>query len=74
MADPALDHLTELVRSLVGIMQNGQWPAVDLADERAVLEDAGQGAVGIGEASGLGRAKIAAKLAIADLRAQLKHC
>ncbi|QDH35557.1 hypothetical protein [Porphyrobacter sp. YT40] len=68
MTDPALDRMTELVGTLVKIMDQ-QLIAVDLADVRAVLkETGGRGAVGIGEAFGPNRAIEAAKLAILDLK------
>ena len=69
--DPALDRMTELVRSLAGIMQPGNLPAVDFQDERAILDSAGSGMVGVGEASGENRARNAAALAVADLIKQL---
>lgn len=68
MPDPALDRMTEFVGTLVKIMDD-QLIAVDLADMRAVLKDAGgRGAMGVGEASGPNRAIEAAKLAVLDLR------
>lgn len=67
MSDPALDRMTEMVGTLVKIMDD-QLIAVDLADLRAVLkETGGRGAMGVGEASGPNRAVEAAKLAMLDL-------
>ena len=73
-ADLALEHMTALVRALADIMKTGQFPAVDYQDERAVLTEAGTGAlgaIGYGEASGEGRAKRAAQLAVLDLVGQI---
>ncbi len=71
MADPALDRMTQVIRSLVEIMQNGRLPAVDLQDEKAVLQAGGALArIGIGEAAGEGRATTATRLALLDLEAQ----
>jgi len=74
--DPALNRMAETVRALVDIMQNGNWPAVDFQDERAVLgDDGGLGIIGIGETSGPAgpeRGKRAAELAALDLMRQLK--
>lgn len=67
MADPALDRMTEIVRSLVSIMRAGNLPAVDLADLRAVLGDAGRADSGVGAAEGPDRARKAAALAVLDL-------
>ena len=63
--------MTELVRSLTQIMEHGNLPAVDYQDERAVMTDAGIGAMGVGEASGGNRARDAAALAVRDLMTQL---
>lgn len=68
--DPGIDRIAATVRAMVEIMRHGNWPPVDLADERAVLTDAGIGAIGVGEASGNGRARKAAMLAVADLMRQ----
>lgn len=71
MPDPALNRVTELVGTLVKIMDQ-QLIAVDLSDMRAVMtETGGRGAVGIGEASGQGRAVEAARLAMLDLQRNL---
>ncbi|MEZ5687392.1 MAG: hypothetical protein R3E21_01105 [Caenibius sp.] len=67
MSDPALNRMTEMVGTLVKIMDD-QLIAVDLADLRAVLKEiGGRGAMGIGEASGPNRAVEAAKLTMLDL-------
>lgn len=71
-SDPALDRMTTVVKSLVEIMKPGKLPAVDFADERAVLSEGGLGVIGTGEASGQDRAKRAAELALADVIRQLK--
>lgn len=71
-SDPALDKMTELVRSLVEIMRQGNLPAVDFQDERAVLLDGGLGAVGFGQASGNKRVQIATVRAIADMMERRK--
>ena len=71
--DSALEHMTVLVMSLVGIMGK-RIPAVDYQDERIVLTEAGDGAlghIGYGEAAGEGRAKRAAELAVLDLVRQI---
>jgi len=66
-SDPALARMTEMVGTLVKIM-DFQLIAVDLADVRTVMRDSGgRGAIGIGEASGPGRAVVAAQRAIRDL-------
>lgn len=71
MSDPALNRMSELVGTLVKIMDQ-QLIAVDLSDMRTVLtETGGLGTVGIGEASGPDRAVVAAKLAILDLQRNL---
>ncbi|VVT01060.1 hypothetical protein [Erythrobacter sp. EC-HK427] len=71
MSDAALDQMTEMVGTLVKIMDQ-QLIAVDLADIRAVLkETGGRGAIGVGEASGPNRAVEAAKLAFHDLEQNL---
>lgn len=67
MSDPALDRMAEVVRAVVGIMQQSNMPAVDLADERAILDDGGRAAFGVGEASGPDRARQAAMRAVLDL-------
>ncbi|WP_157081284.1 hypothetical protein [Novosphingobium naphthalenivorans] len=67
MSDPALNRMADVVRALVDIMQD-RLPAVDFADERAVLKDGGFGAFGIGEASGPDRAREAAMRAVLDLK------
>ena len=70
--DPALERMTELVRSLVEIMRLGNLPSVDFQDERVVLLDGGKGAVGVGEATGPDRAARAVELALIDLTRQLE--
>lgn len=70
--DPALDAMTTVVCSLVGIMRHGNLPAVDFADERVVLREGGLGAIGTGEASGGDRARRAAALAVLDLARQMR--
>ena len=69
--DPAQARMAEVVRALVEIMGPYRLPAVDFSDERALLKDSGRAVMGVGEASGPGRAMRAAQLAMLDLQRQL---
>jgi cell division GTPase FtsZ len=73
--DKALDTIREVIWAISQPVAQQQMPAVDPADVRSVLIDAGTGLYGSGEASGpptQGRATRAAELAIAEIKRQLK--
>jgi len=63
--------MTEIVRMLVQIMEQGNLPAVDFIDEREVLRDGGPALLGMGEGEGPSRAIDAARLAVRDLDKQI---
>jgi cell division GTPase FtsZ len=75
MSDKALDTIRDVIWAISQPNAQQQMPAVDIADLRSALVDAGTGLYGSGEASGppkQGRATRAAELAIAEIKRQLK--
>ena len=73
--DKALDTIREVVWAISQPNAQQQMPAVDIADLRSALVNAGTALYGSGEASGppaQGRATRAAEIAIAELKRQLK--
>jgi cell division GTPase FtsZ len=73
--DKALDTIRDVIWAISQPVAQQQMPAVDPADVRSALIDAGVGLYGSGEASGdpgQGRATRAAEIAIAEIKRQLK--
>jgi cell division GTPase FtsZ len=73
--DKALDTIREVIWTISQPNAQQHMPAVDVADLRTVLVDAGTALYGSGEASGQpeqGRATKAAEIAIAAIKRQLR--